>query len=132
MSEGMTSQSETLWAIDLNWLKTAGRSFSILVSDSLCAKCRKKLKADVMEVKEADLLKTIKGCCSKSPNFIAPGLPFQESIFRIFLANGNKPMTLGELGEQLNQRLSLDAYRTSVTFLSRLMKNDQYYGIKSL
>jgi hypothetical protein len=132
MSEGMTSQSETLWAIDLNWLKTAGRSFSVLAKESLCAKCRKKLKADVMEVKEADLLKTIKGCCSQSPDFIAHGLPFQESIFRIFLANGNKPMTLGELGEQLNQRLGLDANRTSVTFLSRLMKNDQYYGIKSL
>lgn len=131
MSEEVTTQSEAKWAIDLNWLKTNGRSFSILTRDTLCAKCRKKLKADIIEVKAADLLKAIQNCCSQSPDFITPSLPFQESIFRVFLANGNKPLTLGELGEQLIQRRGVDTYRASVAFLSRLMTNDQYYGIKS-
>ena len=54
-----------------------------------------------MEVKSADLLKAIQNCCSKSDDFITPGLPFQETIFRVFLANGNKPMTLEELGEAI-------------------------------
>ncbi len=131
MSEEVTTQSETQWAIDLNWLKTNGRSFSILARDTLCAKCRKKLKADTIEAKASDLLKAIQNCCSKSPDFITPSLPFQESIFRIFLANGNKPLTLGELGEQLSQWRGIDTFRSSPAVLSRLMKSDQYYGIKS-
>jgi hypothetical protein len=131
MSEEVTTQSEAKWAIDLNWLKTNGRSFFILTRDTLCTKCQKKLKADTIEVKAADLLKAIQSCCSKTPDFITPSLPFQESIFRVFLANGNKPLTLGELGEQLSQWRGIDVYRTSATFLSRLIKSDQYYGIKS-
>ena len=130
MSEEEKIPSEAQWAIDLNWLKTTGRSFSILARDTLCDKCRKKLKADTIEVKSADLLKAIQNCCSKSDDFITPGLPFQETIFRVFLANGNKPITLVELGERLRQRPGIDVYRTSVIFLSRLMQDDTYYGIK--
>ncbi len=132
MAEESTLQSETRWAIDLNWLKTTRRSFSVLARGGLCPKCRKKLRADVMEVKATDLLKAIQSCCSKSPDFISVGLPFQESVFRIFLANGNKPLTLTELGAQLNQRYGYDVYRTSPAFLSRVLKHDEYYGIKSI
>ena len=130
MTTEATTPSETRWAIDLNWLKTNKRSFSTLAGDKLCAKCRKKLKAETGEVKPAELLKTIQSCCSKNNDFITPGLPFQESIFRVFLANGNKPMTLEELGQQLVHRRGADTSRTTVTFLSRMIQNDDYYGIK--
>ena len=131
MTTEVTTPYEAQWAIDLNWLKTKKRSFSVLAGDKLCTKCRKKLKADTDEVKPADLLKAIQSCCSKNIDFITPGLPFQESIFRVFLANGNKPMTLEELGQQLVQRRGADASRTTAAFLSRLMQNDDYYGIKA-
>jgi hypothetical protein len=131
MTTEATTPSETRWAIDLNWLKTNKRSFSTLAGDKLCAKCRKKLKAETGEVKPAELLKTIQSCCSKNNDFITPGLPFQESIFRVFLANGNKPMTLEELGQQLVHRRGADTSRTTVAFLSRLIQNDDYYGIKA-
>jgi hypothetical protein len=131
MTTEATTPSETRWSIDLNWLKTNKRSFSTLAGDKLCAKCRKKLKAETGELKPAELLKAIQSCCSKNNDFITPGLPFQESIFRVFLANGNKPMTLEELGKQLVQRRGADTSRTTVAFLSRLIQNDDYYGIKA-
>ena len=131
MSKEVTTPSEAQWTIDLNWLKTNKRSFSTLAGDALCAKCRKKLKADTTEVKPADLQKAVQSCCSKNNDFITASVPFQESIFRIFLANGNKPLTLEELGKQLTQRRGADASRTSFAFLSRLMQNDDYYGIKA-
>ena len=131
MSKEVTTPSEAQWTIDLKWLETNKRDFSTLAKDKLCAKCRKKLKADTTAVKPADILKSVQTCCSKADDFITPGLPFQESIFRVFLANGNKPLTLEELGEKLNKRRGTDAHRTSVTFLARVMKNDDYYGIKA-
>jgi len=76
------------------------------------------------------VLKAVKSCCSKSPDYVTGGMPLQESIFRVFLANGNQPMTLDELGNQLNDRRGIDAYRTSVNVLSRLMTSDQHYGLK--
>ena len=131
MSKEVTTPSEAQWTIDLNWLKNNRRSFSTLAGDALCAKCRKKLKADTTELKPADLLKAVQSCCSKNNDFITPSVPFQESIFRVFLANGNKPLTLEELGKQLTQRRGADVSRTSVAFLSRLMQNDDFYGIKA-
>ena len=131
MSKEVTTPSEAQWTIDLNWLKNNRRSFSTLAGGALCAKCRKKLKADTTEVKPADLLKAVQNCCSKNSDFITPSVPFQESIFRVFLANGNKSLTLEELGKQLIQRRGADVSRTSVAFLSRLMQNDDFYGIKA-
>jgi hypothetical protein len=121
---------EQRWAINLEWLRKNNRSFTAMVKSSLCPKCRKKLKVDHVEVKVNDLFKAIKTCCSKSVDFITPTLPIHESVFRIFLANGNQPLTLEELGSELNQRRGIDTYRTSVQILSRLLKNDQHYGLQ--
>ncbi len=131
VKEQESALAETHWAIDLNWLNNKGRSFSTLAGDALCAKCRKKLKIDANEVKPADLLKATQSCCSKSPDFITSSLPIQASIFRVFLANGNKPLTLEQLGEQLSQRRGIDTYRASPGVLLRLINSDQYYGVKS-
>lgn len=128
----MAIDDETRWAIDLDWLKTTGRSFSVLAMDTLCPKCRKKLKVDTTEAKASDLLKSIQHCCGKSPDYINASLPFQESIFRIFLANSNKPLTLQELGEKLNERRGIDTHRTSPAVLTRLMQNDKYYGFRGM
>lgn len=130
MSKEVTAPSEAHWTIDLKWLETNKRDFPTLAKDKLCAKCRKKLKADTTELKPADIIKAVQSCCSKSDDFITVGLPFQESIFRVFLANGNKPLTLEELGEQLNKWRGADTHRTSAVFLARVLQNDNYYGIK--
>lgn len=121
---------EERWAINVDWLRKNNRSFTAMVRSSLCPKCRKKLRADQVEVKVNDLFKAVKTCCSKSVDFITPTLPVHESAFRIFLANGNQPLTLDEVVSQLNQRRGMDTYRMSTQILSRLLKNDQHYGLQ--
>lgn len=124
------TESEQRWAINVDLLQANARSLTTLVKSALCPKCRKKLKTDEGEVKPKDLFKAIKTCCSKSTYFITPSLPLQESIFRIFLANGNLPLTLEEVGNQLNQWRGLDIYRTSIPVLSRLLRNDSHYCLQ--
>jgi len=53
-------------------------------------------------------------------------------VFRFFLANGNQPLDLEELGKQLNEQLEGDTYRTSAEVLSRLLSHDQYYGLRQV
>lgn len=125
-------QSVTRWAIDLKWMKLNNRSLSILARDALCPKCQKRLKIDTGEVRAYDLLKATQNCCSHSQDFITSSLPVQESIFRIFLANGNMPLTLEELNERLNQRRGPDVYKASSTILYRLLVNDQHYGLRPM
>ncbi|GAH99783.1 unnamed protein product, partial [marine sediment metagenome] len=47
-------------------------------------------------------------------------------------ANGNQPLDLEELGRQLSEWRGRDTYRTSAGILSRLLKSDQYYGLRQV
>ena len=124
-----TNQVSPRWFIDLDWHQQSNCSLFALAQGCLCPKCQERLKR---EISTADLLTTIKDCCSKAPNFITGGLPILESIFRLFLANGNQPLDLEELGRQLSEWRGGDTYRTSVEILSRLLSSEQYYGLHQI
>ena len=123
-----TRQAGPGWFIDLDWCRQHNRSFSTLARSCLCPRCRERLAEG--EISEADLLVTIRDCCSQVPGFITGNLTILESIFRLFLASGNEPLDLEELGRQLSERRGGDTYRTSAEVLSRLLRDEQYYGIR--
>jgi len=124
-----TDQVKLRWFIDLDWYQQNNRTFFTLAQGYLCPKCRERLKE---EISADELLTTIKDCCSKTPGFITDKLPILESIFRLFLANGNQPLEVEELGRQLSERRGGDTYRTSAEVLPRLLKDEQYYGIRQV
>ncbi len=124
-----TNQVSPRWFIDLDWHQQSNCSFFALARGCLCPKCQERLKG---EISAADLLTTIKDCCSKAPNFITGNLPILESVFRLFLVNGNQPLDLEELGRQLSEWRGGDTYRTSAEILSRLLSSDQYYGLRQI
>ena len=126
----MTSDKSTQrWFIDLDWLEEHNRSFLALAQGNLCPKCTKKRKGNE-PISPAELISSIEACCGKASDFISEELPILESIFRLFLANGNKPLGLEELSKQLAKRLGGDSHRTSVEILSRLLRDEHYYGIR--
>ena len=119
------------WFIDLDWLEHNHRSFLVLAKGCLCPKCRERLEGGEKEISAADLLSTIKDCCSKTPEFITDRSPVLESIFRLLLANGNQPLDLERLGKKLAEGRG-DSRRTSAEVLSRLLESDQYYGLRQV
>lgn len=125
-----TDQPKPRWFIDLDWYQQSNRSFFSLAQGCLCSKCHERLKMG--GISAAELLTTIKNCCSKTPGFITGKLPILESIFRLFLASGNQPLDLEELGRQLAYWRNGDTYRTSPKLLSRLLTSDRYYGLRQV
>jgi len=130
--DDMMLESRGQWAIDMDRLTANSRSLTMLVRGALCPKCNKKLKTDRGEVKSSELMKALKNCCSKTPDYITPTLPILESAFRIFLANGNQSLTIDELSRQLSDRRGIDAYRTPPAILLRLFGTDHHYGIRQV
>ena len=122
-------QPRPRWFIDLDWFSQNHRSFSTLAWGCLCPTCRERLKGQQGEIAAADLLAIVRDCCSKTPGFISGQLSILESIFHLFLANGNQPLDLEQLSQQLNEWRGGDSYRTSPEILSRLLNNDEYYGL---
>lgn len=121
---------KTRWYIDIDWYDMNNRSFLAMSRGYLCQKCRKKLKVDDKEVAANTILSALKGCCSKSTDFIRYGLPVTESVFRILLGNGNKPLEVEEIAKRLGQGTGLGTPNVSVQTLYRILSNDRYYGIR--
>lgn len=123
-------QPKTGWFIDLNWYSEHGRSVSALLRGCLCDDCRQKLSKEGNPTSETELIRRIRECCQQSAGFITAQMPVMESLFRLFMAGGNEPMTVAEMGRQLSERRGGDLYRTSEEVLLRLLKNDRYYGFR--
>ena len=116
--------------IDMNWYQEQGRSFALLAASRLCPSSQKKK----IPKSETALLNTIKQCCSKWEGFFTPNMPLAEMIFRLFLANGNKPLALEQIQGKLQQRLSdssepRDLY---ISKLKRVINEDRYYGLRPI
>lgn len=131
MSEAdiVEKQSKSKWFIDLDWFEQNNRSFSVLAHGVLCAKCSQRLKPDIKTVPASELMGAIKKCCSKTPDFINTRLPILESVFRLLLATGNRPLELEEIAKQLGGQWGVGIYRISTGVLYNLLSNDRYYGL---
>jgi hypothetical protein len=127
MADAPTSKG---WSIDLNWLEQNNRSFLALARGCLCPDCRQRLEEAKKPFSAAELIKHIRGCCSKTPEFFTGRPPLLESIFRIFLANGNRPLGLEELSRRLAERWGGAPRRISPEVLSHLLRNERYYGLR--
>lgn len=114
--------------IDLDWYEQNRRSFSYVVRNSLCDKCRRRVEEK--ELPPDGIVAAAKDCCAGVPDFINDRQPILESVFRIFLSNGNEPLELEELSRQLAEWRGGDTYRTAPHILSRLLRSESYYGIR--
>jgi len=125
-----TDRPITRWAIDLSWYTQRERAISALLQGCLCDACRKQLSKEGGQPAESELQNRIRECCKNSTEYINGQTPILESIFRLFIASGNEPATVAELGRHLCERRGGDISRTSEEMLFHLLKNDRYYGFR--
>lgn len=59
--------------------------------------------------------------CAKQPDFIPENSPLTDAIFRVFLVNGNQPMSSAELGQILNK---------NATTILKTLTSRNYRGIR--
>jgi len=108
---------ETKFHIDTGWWEEQGRDLHFQVYSRLCPNCRVLYSSyedagevdwvddHTAEVTRVDALRhTLRTCCSTKPNYISEDMPFTEAIFRVFLANGNTPLSPLELHQLLDRR----------------------------
>jgi len=108
---------DTKFHIDFSWWDKQNRDIRIYMLDYLCPECRENLdsvrptvKVDMADPETAEVTKVdvvweaIRACCGQRTGYIAPETPLLDGIFRAFLANGNRPLSVRELHELLNRR----------------------------
>ena len=125
----------TPFHIDFDWWKKSERDWHVYLRSLLCAEHQEAF-ANIEEDQTIDWIdpataevKPVAGVqnalmthCVKQPDFLTQQTAVVEAVFRIFLANGNVPMSSDELALRLN--------RPPETILRTLVGARVYKGIR--
>lgn len=103
---------ETPFHIDFDWWKEHDANWRVFLLDFLCDEHRAiyaekdqniqidSIDPETAEVKRVDgLLNTLVEHCAQQEGFISQNTTLVNMIFKIFLANGNKPLNSKQLAE---------------------------------
>jgi hypothetical protein len=126
---------QTRYHIDFDWWSKNDRDWRVYLRNYLCQGHQEAfagieaeeqvdwVDADTAEVQRVDGLQHVLIThCARQPEFIPQQTTLVDSVFRLFLANGNVPLTPVELAEQLN--------RDPMTILKTISGIRVYKGIR--
>lgn len=143
-------EQKARYFIDERWFTEQNKSFRTFAQVRMCPQCRRKLGTEVQErvptvdprgrvVYEtraipfgSNPLSEIRKHCSKEPAYITAETPLLEALFRMFLANGNQPIDIEQIREQLSTYVPMSekpsGFRAEV--LVRLLETPNAYGMR--
>ena len=107
---------DTPFHIDFAWWKKNERDWHVYLRSLLCAEHQDAFAnveegetIDWVDPKTAEV-KPVEGVqnalmthCVKQPDFLTNQTALVEAVFRLFISNGNVPLSSGELGAKLNR-----------------------------
>lgn len=106
----------TRFHIDFDWWIQSDRDWRVYLQSLLCPEHQQAFadfaEGDMVdwvdnatgEVQQVDGLQNILiNHCAKEPGFITERTAMVDAVFRVFLANGNEPLTPIELGQRLDR-----------------------------
>ena len=126
---------QTPFHIDFDWWRQNDNDWRVHLFDCLCEQHQKDLATvdsnqnidwvdpDTGEVIIVDQLRhVLMTHCAHQPDFFTTNGTLIDSVFRVFLSNGNTPVTPTELADQIN--------KSADTILKTIAGNKVYKGIK--
>ena len=126
---------DTPFHIDFGWWEREHRDLRVYLRSYLCPEHRAVFEGhedtqqidwideDTAEVTQVDGLQhTLRVHCSLQPGYITPTTSLVDAVFRVFLANSNKPLTPVELGARIKRDPSV--------ILKALSSGRVYKGIR--
>ena len=107
---------QTCYHIDFDWWRESDRNWRVYLRNYLCPQHQEAfaeldtaekvdwVDPETAEVQRVDGLQHILiSHCAKQPSFITQQTTLVDSIFRLFLSNGNTPLNPAELSEELGR-----------------------------
>jgi hypothetical protein len=106
----------TKFHIDYNWWDRTDRELDVYLRSHLCEEHQEAYsemegdaKVDTIHPETAEVTRvlgiqhTLITHCAVQDNYLTPQTTLVNAVFRVFLANGNTPLTPEELGERLSR-----------------------------
>ena len=126
---------EPKYQIDVKAFEAAGRSFAFAVYSRLSPGGKSVVddgKTPGGFGSASEYMKVMANICSKEPDFLLPGTPITEAVFKLLLANTNKAMTLDEIQSGLTTAWASVIYLKNLSdeILHRMLNQENDYFIK--
>ncbi|MCC7209560.1 MAG: hypothetical protein IT323_19785 [Anaerolineae bacterium] len=134
LSQRVKPTLETRFHIDYDWWKREGRDLRAYLISHLLPEQRAQFEnmreeapidwvdPATAEVRQVDALQQALAIAVRDAQFINERTALVDAIFRVFLANGNKPLTPVELGVEIS--------RPAMTILRTLSGAQVYKGLR--
>ncbi|MDP2719848.1 MAG: hypothetical protein U1D67_08005 [Dehalococcoidia bacterium] len=121
-------EKTTQYNIDLDWFDRKRMSFVTVATERMCSACLEKHPPDD-KGNPQKIIKMISDHCQKDENYIHDEQPVAESIFRVFLSNNNKPLTIADIVEKLNQHRGASTVSPTPETVERLLETPLFFGM---
>ena len=123
------------YQVDFKALEASGRSAAFVVQVRCCWQCQSVI--DEQPELAGDLkylMKQIATDCSQREDYLLPGTPLTEAVFRLMVATGNNPLTIQEIADQLSTAWASVIYMKDLSedLLSRLLDTENEYMIRAV
>ena len=126
---------DTPFHIDIEWWKQYDHNWRVFLHDYMCAEHQAMFEnlednnwvdwvdPETAEVKRVDGLQhVLMTHCARQPNFITTNTAMVDAIFRVFLSNGNAPLSTKEIAEIIK--------RPAETILRTISGPQVYKGLR--
>ena len=128
----MTSNDKTKYSIKLNNLEdNEKKSLGLLLHTRIQEIENKKDDFDFNKLEDPEIyLKKLSELYQKSSSFLEPKTPVKEALFRLFIFNGNKPLTLKQINKNLSEKWEMSQFPRDISIekLNSVIKNlSDYY-----
>lgn len=128
---------QTKFHIDYAWWDRESQMLGVYLQSHLCAEHQTAfadyaggetldwVDTDTAEVRPLDKRQYVLDAhCAHLPGFITPHIPLVDAVFRVFIANGNRPLTPEELAERIQRPAQ------ATTILRTLAGQRVYKGLR--
>jgi hypothetical protein len=131
----------TRFHIDFDWWKRHGREYRVYLRSHLCEQHQAEFGAEAdsdgrvldwvhpctAQVSRLDpLYYTLRSHCARQPEYLTQRTSMVDAVFRVFIANGNQPLTAPELAARIGRE------RQANTILRALAGRRVYKGLRPL
>ncbi len=110
--------NKTKFHVDFDWWERESREFRVYLTSHLCPEHQAAfadfsandvividaVDAETAEVRKEDGVQHIlRTHCSRQPEFITSHTSLVDAVFRVFIANGNQPLSPDELADRIKR-----------------------------
>ena len=126
------TESYRMFVISEEHAASIGAALPLMIANRLGYMDRQALEEEpAADSDVASYIDLIVGSSSNDADYLLPDTPLKEALFRIILANGNRPMDAEEISGILNERWAMSAYPRNLSphVINRLLENSANYCI---